>query len=226
MARLGRIYRTSIGAKAVVAVTGVLLFFFLIGHLSGNLLVFRGPEAINAYAEFLHSKPALVWGARIGLLAIFLIHVWTTAKLTLQNSAARPVGYRHESTVQATVASRYMIHTGILVGAFVVFHLLHFTVQAIDTGGMGMVDAEGRKDVYAMVIAGFSKPVIALGYVVAMIVLGFHLYHAVKSFFQTLGWRHTTSDRVVNVVAPALAVLIAAGNILIPLLILFGVRPQ
>jgi succinate dehydrogenase / fumarate reductase cytochrome b subunit len=225
MARLGRIYRTSIGAKAVVAVTGVLLFLFLIGHLSGNMLLFRGPDAINAYAAFLHSKPAMVWGARIGLLAIFLLHVWTTAKLTMQNSAARPVGYQHDATVKATVASRYMIHTGILVGAFVLYHVLHFTVHAIDTGGMGQVDAEGRLDVYTMVITGFAKPVIALSYVVAMVILGFHLYHAVKSFFQTMGWRHPTSDRIVNVVAPALAILIAAGNCLIPLSILFGVRP-
>ena len=225
MARLGRIYRTSIGAKAVVAVTGVLLFLFLIGHLSGNMLLFRGPDAINAYAAFLHSKPAMVWGARLGLLAILLIHVWTTAKLTLENSAARPVGYEHEATVKATVASRYMIHTGILVGAFVLYHVLHFTVHAIDTGGMGLVDAEGRMDVYTMVITGFSRPVIALSYVVAMVILGFHLYHAVKSFFQTMGWRHPTSDRLVNVVAPLLAIVIAAGNCLIPLSILLGVRP-
>lgn len=226
MARLGRIYRTSIGSKAVVAVTGVLLFLFLIGHLSGNLLLFKGPDAINTYAAWLHSKPAMVWGARIGLLAIFLIHVWTTAKLTLENSAARPVGYQHEATVKATVASRYMIHTGILVGAFVLFHVLHFTVRAIDTGGMGLVDAEGRLDVYSMVVEGFSNPIVALSYVAAMIVLGFHLYHAVKSFFQTMGWRHPTSDRIVNVVAPALAILIAAGNCLIPLYILFCMRPQ
>ena len=225
MARLGRIYRTSIGAKAVVAVTGVLLFLFLIGHLSGNMLLFRGPDAINAYAAFLHSKPAMVWGARIGLLAIFVLHVWTTAKLTMQNSAARPVGYQHDATVKATVASRYMIHTGILVGAFVLYHILHFTVHAIDTGGMGQVDAEGRMDVYTMVVTGFSKPIIALSYLAAMIVLGFHLYHAVKAFFQTMGWRHPTSDRIVNVVAPALAILIAAGNCLIPLSILFGARP-
>jgi succinate dehydrogenase / fumarate reductase cytochrome b subunit len=225
MARLGRIYRTSIGAKAVVAVTGVLLFLFLIGHLSGNLLLFRGPDAINAYAAFLHSKPAMVWGARLGLLALLLVHVWTTSKLTLANAAARPVGYEHEATVKATVASRYMIHTGILIAAFVLYHVLHFTVHAIDTGGMGLVDAEGRMDVYTMVIAGFSKPVIALSYVAAMVVLGFHLYHAVKVLFQTLGWRHPTSDRLVNVVAPLLAIVIAAGNCLIPLSILFGVRP-
>ena len=228
MGRLGRIYGTSIGSKATVAITGLLLFLFLLGHLSGNLLVFGGRDAINSYGEFLRSKPQLLWGARIGLLALLLVHVVTTVRLVLANSAARPVGYARNATVQATLASRYMIHTGIVVAAFIVYHLLHFTLHVVDTGGMRMeelADGHTRFDVYGMLISGFSQPAVAISYVVAMVLLGFHLIHGLKSLFQTLGWTHPSINPLVAFLAPALTLLIVFGNCLIPLSILFGARP-
>ena len=222
MARLRRLAGTSVGSKAIVASTGVLLFLFLIVHLLGNLQIYAGPKAFNEYAWFYKDHPKLLWTARIGLLAIFLIHVVFTVKLKIENWRARPERYCFDATVTATVASRTMFWTGLLVFAFVVYHLLHFTAHVVDTGAMGTDPETGRLDAYAMVIAGFSLPWVVISYVVAQILLGFHLYHAVQSFFQTMGWKHATVNRLILYGCPALGVLIAAGNCLIPISILAG----
>jgi succinate dehydrogenase / fumarate reductase cytochrome b subunit len=203
---------SSIGSKAIVAVTGILLFLFLIVHLLGNLQVFLGPEALNGYAKFLHSKPALVWTFRLGLLAILVVHVWFTIKLKLENWSARPDRYRKEATLKASAASRYMIWTGLVVAAFIVYHLLHFTAHVVDTGGMATDPKLGMVNVYDMVVTGFRVPWVAISYLVAMVVLGFHLYHATWSFFQTLGWNHATINPAVRWLMPLLGILIVVGN--------------
>jgi succinate dehydrogenase / fumarate reductase cytochrome b subunit len=215
MGRVRRLAKTSIGSKAIVAVTGALLFLFLIAHLIGNLQVFLGPEALNGYAKFLHSKPFWVWAFRIGMLAIVTIHVWFTIVLKLENWEARPDRYRKEATLKASVASRYMIWTGLLVGAFIVFHILHFTAHVVDTGGMAVDPELGMTNVYDMVITGFSVPWVAFSYLVAMILLGFHLYHATSSLFQTLGWNHATINPIVRWMMPLLGILIVVGNCVI-----------
>lgn len=221
--RFARIQRTSIGAKVLVAATGLFLFGFLVVHLLGNLLVFQGREAMNSYAAFLESKPALVWPLRALLLAAFAAHVTTALRLAVQSRAARPFPYRREETVQATWASRHMVLTGAVVGAFVVYHLLHYTFHVVPTGEVAVVD--GRRDVYGMVVRGFSNGWIVASYVVAQVLLGLHLIHGTKSLFQTLGWRHVLVDPVVRVLAPALALLVAGGNVLIPLAVLAGLAP-
>jgi len=222
MSRLGRIYRTSIGAKSVMALTGLALFLFLIGHLSGNLLVFGGQDAMNTYAHWLHDHAKLLWTARIGLLVLFVLHVYTGWVLWLENRAARPERYAKEATVQATISSRTMIWTGLVVLAFVVYHLLHFTLKVVDSGAMHAVDPQGRADVYTMVVTGFAVPVVSISYVVAQLLLGVHLWHAMSSALQTLGWRHPTLDPVLRRGLPLFAMLIVAGNCLIPLAILSG----
>lgn len=218
--RLRRLYATSIGAKMVMAVTGLLLFGFLVAHLLGNLLIFQGREAMNAYAQFLESKPAIVWPARAVLLAAFVLHVATAFRLWRENRTARPEPYRHEATVQATAASRTMILSGLVVGAFVVYHLLHYTFHVVPTGEVSLLD--GRRDVYGMVINGFSNGLVVASYVVAQVLLGFHLIHGSKSLFQTLGWKHDTVNPAIRLLAPALTILIVAGNIFIPLAVLSG----
>lgn len=222
MGRLGRLARTSIGSKSIVAVTGILLFLFLIAHMSGNMLIWQGPDAINGYARWLRDHTSLLWTARIGLLAIAVIHVTFTILLTLQNRAARPERYARETTVQAGWSSLNMIWTGLLVLAFILYHIGHFTLHAVDTGAMAVDPATGMVDVYAMVTTGFRVPWVAGSYLAAMVLLGFHLVHGVKSLFQTLGWNHGTINPVVRVVTPLLAVLIAAGNCAIVLSILLG----
>ena len=144
MANLARLYRTSIGAKAVMAITGAMLFLFLIGHLAGNLLIFKGQDAINSYAQGLQNLGAGLWVIRLGLLAVFLLHIATAMRLHHGNREARPVAYYHEDTVKATWASRYMMMTGLVVLAFVIYHLLHFTFHQFAPRGIGL-DDQGRK---------------------------------------------------------------------------------
>jgi succinate dehydrogenase / fumarate reductase cytochrome b subunit len=221
MANLTRLYRSSIGAKAVMAITGAMLFLFLMGHLAGNLLVFKGQDALNSYAQGLQNLGAGLWVIRSGLLAVFLLHIATAMRLHHGNREARPVAYYHEDTVQATWASRYMMMTGLVVLAFVIYHLLHFTFHQFAPRGIGL-DEEGRKDVYGMVIAGFSNSAITLSYIAAQVVLLFHLLHGISSAFQSLGWNNKTINPLVKKGLPALAVLIAFGNMTIALSIWLG----
>jgi len=226
MARFARLYRTSIGAKSVMAVTGLLLFLFLIGHLAGNSLIFKGRDAINSYAQGLKNLGPLLWVIRIGLLAVFLAHVATAIKLGAANKEARPMPYAKEDTVQATWMSRYMMLTGMVVLAFVVYHLLHFTFHQFGPRGQMveiLADGTTRTDVYGMVVAGFKSPLITISYVVAHIFLLLHLLHGVSSLGQTLGWNHETVTPLVRKGLPAIAVLIVVGKLCIPLSILLGI---
>ncbi|MFT7304432.1 MAG: succinate dehydrogenase / fumarate reductase cytochrome b subunit, partial [Akkermansiaceae bacterium] len=177
--------KSSIGRKIIVALTGLALVLFLAGHLSGNFLIFAGEEAFNDYAEFLHSflHGAGVWIARLGLLACFFVHIWFTVLLTKENKAARPK-YAHNATVQAPKSSRIMIWSGLTIIAFVIFHILHFTVRT---------DAElatiGEISPWEMVIVGFQNPLVVIFYLISMTLLCSHLSHGVGSIFQTLGLR-------------------------------------
>jgi succinate dehydrogenase / fumarate reductase cytochrome b subunit len=221
MANLARIYRTSIGAKAVMAITGALLFLFLIGHLAGNLLVFKGQDALNSYAQGLQNLGPGLWIIRLGLLAVFVLHVGTAMRLHHGNSEARPVGYYHEDTVQATWASRYRMLTGMVVLTFVIYHLLHFTFHQFAPRHVGL-DDKGRKDVYGMVIAGFSNSAITISYLVAHVFLLLHLLHGISSVFQTLGWNNDTINPLAKKGLPALAVLVVFGKMSIALSIWLG----
>ena len=210
MLLLQSLFGSSVGKKVLMAGSGVLLLLFLLTHLLGNLQIFSGPAALNAYAHFLHSKPALVWVARLAVLALFAAHIVTSILLTLENRAARPVPYHREDTLTASLASRTMIWSGLTVGAFLVYHLLHLTAQV--TGPVGNVTAEGGPDVFANVVASFRDPAIAGAYLVAQLMLLFHLLHAFQSALQTLGWRQRRFAPALERAGQAYALLIAGGN--------------
>ena len=212
--------KSSIGAKVVMALSGLGLFGFVIAHLLGNLSLLSGRDAMNDYAALIKGMPGLLWTLRIGLFAIFLTHVGFAARLSRENREARPEPYRHEATVQATWASRHMLLTGAVVFLFVIYHLLHFTFHVVPTGGIQMLD--GRPDVYGMVVGAFSNVWVGLTYMLANVVLGIHLIHGSKSLFQSMGWDHAVLRPVVQGLAPALAIGVAAGNILLPLSVLLG----
>lgn len=214
--------RSSLGSKVVMAITGILLFGFLVGHMAGNLLVFRGQEAMNAYAYFLKSSPILLWSARLGLLVVFGLHVATAFRLTRQNRAARPERYAYEQTVQASFASRTMIMSGLVVLAFAVYHLLHFTVGVVQPAAYSLADRQGRHDVFTMVVLGFRHPLIATSYVVAVALLGLHLSHGLQSLFQSLGLRHPRYTPFITLGAPILSALLTVGFLAVPLSILLG----
>ena len=226
MSRLSRVAKTSIGKKLFMAATGLAMFGFVIGHLLGNLKMFFGAEEINAYSELLHQHPFLIWTARLGLLAFLGIHVVTGVILKLRNHAARPVGYRRERTLRATLASRYMLTTGILLFGFLIYHLLHFTFHAVNSEPSGVFDRAGRHDVYFMVFQPFKNPLIAAGYVAAMLMLGQHLWHGATSLLQTAGLHHSAYNGPVRGGIKALVVLVVLAFIAIPVSIFFGLLPS
>lgn len=219
MSLLQLLFGNSIGKKLVMAGSGLLLLIFLLGHLLGNLQLFAGPEALNHYAHLLHSKPALVWAARLGLLVLFGVHIVTSILLTLENRAARPVAYHREDTLKASLAARTMIWSGLTVGAFLVYHLLHLTLRV--TGPVHYMTA-GGPDVYANLVASFQNPAIAGFYLLAQILLFFHLTHAFQSAFQTLGWNNRHYTPAVEKVGVAYALLICGGNCALVLSVLTG----
>ncbi len=225
MAWIQNLWRSSIGGKLVMAVTGLLLFGFLVTHLVGNLLLFGGPEAINSYAQGLKDLGPLLWVARIGLLAVFVLHVITALRLQSSNREARPQEYIYQASVQASCASRYMLLTGLVVLVYLLYHLMHFTFGWIQPGEFSRLDIEGRHDVYTMVVQGFRHPVIALTYVAAQVLLFLHLRHGLHSAFQSLGVRHPRYSPLIETGGMLLALLIPAGNILIVVAVAIGVCP-
>ena len=223
MANSKNFLTSSIGKKVTMAVTGLLLIGFIIGHLSGNLLMFAGQDKINDYAAFLQSIPGPLWVARIGLLVAFVLHVVTAAQLAREKRQARPEKYAYKNTVQASVASRSMGISGSFILLFVIGHLLHFTWGVIYPEYAHMTDAQGRHDVYNMVVMGFSQPIVTIPYLIALLLLGTHLSHAISSVFQTLGFNHPKYTPLIEKIGPALAVIITIGYIAIPLSVLVGI---
>lgn len=215
-------WKSSIGLKLIVAVTGVLLFLFVIGHMIGNLQIYLGQNALNLYAEKLRAFPPLLWTVRIGMLVIAVVHVTLTITLALANRAARPIKYERKEAVEATLSSRTMVYSGLSLFAFVVYHLMHFTWRMTNPQYASLHDALGRPDVYSMVVMGFQNVLISAVYIIGMFVLGFHLNHAVASFFQTVGWSTPRTRPVLERIALLVAAIIVVGTISIPITILLG----
>jgi succinate dehydrogenase / fumarate reductase cytochrome b subunit len=213
--RAVRFYQATIGKKVVMALTGVILFGYVVGHLLGNLQIYMGREKINAYAHFLHSNPGPLWAARIILLAAVIMHIVASIQLTKLKWDARPVGYRKKDNIASSYASRTMMWSGPIIAAFVIFHVMHLTL-----GQVGPYDAE---DVYGNLVGGFQVPWISISYIVAMLLLGFHLYHGLWSMFQSIGLNHPRYTPGLKRFATLLTVFIVAGNISIPVAIMTGV---
>ena len=212
---------SSVGRKFLVALTGLGLFLFVIVHMLGNLQIFLGPDPINHYAEFLKSKPALLWGTRIGLLLLVFIHITLGVLLALENRRARPVRYSIGKPAASSLASRTILISGLLIFSFVVYHLLQFTMGTTNPEYLELRDAHGRHDVYSMMVRGFSHPWVAVFYVLSMALLCLHLSHGVSSTFQSLGIRKRTWT-LVDRFAKTAAILIFIGNTSIPLAVLSG----
>ncbi|MGB5105706.1 MAG: succinate dehydrogenase cytochrome b subunit [Candidatus Zixiibacteriota bacterium] len=216
---------SSIGKKLFVAVTGAALLLFAFGHMVGNLQVFIGQDQINKYAHALQSLGAMLWVIRVGLIVMAVLHIFFAAKLKLENWKARPVGYAFKDTVQAGLASRTMIWSGLLIFCFIAYHLLHFTFMSIHPeykGLTAMLDGKEVHDVYSMIIYGFKQPLISALYVVMMFLLAYHLSHGIKSMFQTLGWNNERYEPKLNKLAIAVATIIFLGYISIPVAIMSG----
>ena len=227
MKAIANIFASSLGKKYIMAVTGFVLFLFVIGHLAGNLQVFLGPEALNRYGDFLQSNPELLWPARIGLLLILGLHIWSAVMVSLENRAARPQDYAAYKPVGSTYASRTMLVSGSIVFVFVVYHLLHYTaqVQYLNLTGRDFrffVDLKDRHDIFKMLVVGFSNAWVSGFYILGMALLCLHLSHGVSSMFQSLGWRNDAYRPVMENLARAIAMLIFLGYSSIPAAILCG----
>jgi succinate dehydrogenase / fumarate reductase cytochrome b subunit len=220
MSWLTRSLNSSLGLKLLMALTGIVLFGFVLAHLTGNLLIFAGPDAVNGYAQKLRDLGALLWAARLFLLAVVGVHIVAAVKLALRNRSARPEAYARREPVKSTAAARSMMLTGATLAAYVVFHLAHFTWGYVLHDYHGRMDAQGRHDVYFMLVQGFREGWLVAIYAAALVVLGFHLSHGVSSFFQTLGWNHPRYNRFLHALGPVLAMLVVAGYLSIPLAVL------
>ena len=223
MSIVSGILKSSLGKKYVMAGTGVLLFGFVIAHLVGNLQVFGPPELINGYAHFLQSKPLMVWGERIGLLVLVGLHVTTAVQLSAANKAARPVGYSGGEAYGSTWQSRYMLMSGLVIMAFVIYHLLHFTALMPGINGVGdfrhlETELHGEKvhDVYAMMVLGFQVWWVALFYIVAQAMLFIHLGHGLASAFQSFGLRDHVWWPRIQLFAKTASIVVFIGYALIP----------
>ncbi|PJZ52537.1 succinate:quinone oxidoreductase [Leptospira adleri] len=214
--------RSSIGRKTLVAVTGLVYFGFVVVHMLGNLQIFLGQEKINAYGQALRDIAPLLWVARIILIVSFIIHVYYAITLSIENKKARPVPYSKQNTVQATLASRTMALTGLLILSFLTYHLLHFTLGVTNPDHFAMTDSKGRHDVFTMVILGFQNPIVTGSYIFAMVLLASHISHGVASVFQTLGLSTPSLSGKIKAGAILFALIIFIGNTSIPLSILLG----
>lgn len=228
MSIVANIFRTSLGKKYVMAVTGFVLFLFVIAHLAGNLQIFLGPEAINRYGNFLQTNPELLWPARLVLLLMVGLHIWAAVNLTQENRAARPMGYAQYRPVGSTYASRTMFMSGLIVLVFVVYHLLHYTAEltAVNLTGRNFAafrDPEtGNHDIFKMMVVGFHNPAVSGFYLLGMALLCLHLSHGASSMFQSLGWKNDAYRPWLDRLAHGVAVLIFLGYASIPISILLG----
>jgi len=214
--------KSSVGAKFVMGLTGFILFGFVLVHMLGNLQIFLGPDAINSYAAFLKSNGELLWPARMVLLVAVLLHIWSGVRLTTLNKAARPQAYQVKKWRKATFTSRTMFWSGITLLAFIVYHLLHFTLGVAHPEFSQLTDLQGRHDVYAMMVHSFQVPGISASYIIAMLSLGLHLNHGASSMFQSLGLNSSKYNCMLRAIGPVFSIVIVLGNISMPIAVLLG----
>lgn len=218
MNRLRAFWDSSVGKKAVMAVTGLIGVLFVIGHMVGNLQIFQGAQRINAYGMLLHGPlNEVLWVVRVVLLASIVLHVLAAVQLTLRDRAARPVGYTRREPQVTTLAARTMRWGGVLLLVFIVVHILHFTSGTIHPAGRLL---EG--DVYTNVVGSFQIPWVAAFYVVSMIALGLHLYHGAWSSVRSLGAAPASPQPLRRRLALAIALIVAVGFALVPVAVLAG----
>lgn len=230
--------KSSILKKAVMAVTGIMLVLYIVVHTAGNMLIYLGKDAINTYSQFLHSLGPGLWVVRVILLLGFIFHVWTSIVLKFSNLDAKPQKYAVKNYLRAKLTSRTMIWTGLMIFFFVCYHVAHLTLHVTNPEHVslenyvphGILLAQGsnagilfeRTNVYNMVILGFRNPFIAISYMIAVLIVGFHLNHAIQSMFQTLGWNNPKYFPTIKKCSVCLSVVIVLCLISIPISVLIG----
>jgi succinate dehydrogenase / fumarate reductase cytochrome b subunit len=216
-----RYTRSSIGAKHIMAVSGLLLLLFAIFHMLGHLQMFGGQDMYNAYAHFLQDLWEVKWPTRAGLLLILIVHTVLALGLTAKNRAARKQKYAVYRPVRSSWVGRSMAVSGIVVLAFLIFHILHFTIGQVQPGYFHTMDPKNRWDAYSMFIHGFQNPGIYVAYLVGMALLCLHLGHGASSWLQSLGWRHPKYKT--DPIGPVVSVFLFVGYMIPPTAVLLGI---
>ena len=222
LSKLRTLVMSTIGLKVAMAASGAGLAAFVLFHMLGNLTVFAGQDTYNAYAAFLQGQGGLLWVARLGLLGLLVVHVACAINLSARNRAARPTAYAELRTQTTSWNAKLMLHTGIVIAAFIAYHLAHLTLGVVHPEHFDAVDAQGRHDVYLNFVESFKNPVIAITYVVANVAVASHLAHATSSMFRTLGLSVGGWRRPMSYVGPAFGTVIGIGNLSMPLAGLLG----
>lgn len=218
-------YRSTIGKKVIMGITGLIGIGYVILHMAGNLQAFVGQDKINSYGALLHGPLAeFTWLLRIVVFVALVLHVLMATQLTLRSRAARPIGYHRKEPQVATLASRTMKWGGVLLLVFIVVHILHFTTETLDFGGWrGMTDNSGHRDVYGNIIASFRIWWVSAFYIVAMLALLLHLYHGAWSSLRTLGYAKPSPNPLHRRIALAIAIVVWLGFTALPVGVLTGI---
>jgi succinate dehydrogenase / fumarate reductase cytochrome b subunit len=224
---LSAFYHSSVGKKMIVAITGIILILFVIGHLLGNLQIFLGPEWINGYSQHLRDLGPVLWIIRIFLLTTVIVHIYVTIRLAIDNRRARPEAYIDKEHVKATFASRHMVMSGLIVLAFIIYHIAHFTVRVTDRRfALLKADPLNHYDVYSMMVYGFQNYFVSGFYLLGLWLLALHLSHGSSSFFQSLGLNNKNLTPRLAVAGRVFAWLLFLGYTSIPIAVLLGlVKP-
>jgi len=209
-------YESTLGKKILMAVTGIILFLYLVAHMLGNLQIFMGEAQINKYAHLLHYSAAFLWTARLVILFCVGVHIYAAFQVWWRSLKARPIGYKVYNPPSVDYAAKTMVWSGPIIAAFITYHLAHFTVGCVHPQ---FVDLEP----YHNVITGFQHTPVAIAYIVALLLLGFHLYHGLWSLFQTLGLDHPKFGPWRRPLAVILTVVITGGFISVPLSVIAGI---
>jgi succinate dehydrogenase / fumarate reductase cytochrome b subunit len=224
---LTHLFKSSLGKKYLMAGTGFVMFLFIVAHMVGNLQVFLGPEAINRYGNFLQTNTELLWPARGILFLVLLGHIWAATQLSLENKAARPIGYKVYRPLGSSYASRTMLMSGTIIFIFLVYHILHYTVQVKYLNGTGQdfhafLDPEHRHDIFKMMVLGFNNGWVSAFYILGIALLCLHLSHGASSMFQSMGWKSESYRPFLDRAAQVVALLLFLGYVSIPVAILCG----
>jgi len=214
---------SSIMQKTIMSLTGIILMLFLFFHLIGNLGIYVGREAFNSYAELLNSYKGLLYIFRAGLFFNLILHIIIAFLLVKSNSLSKIIGYQKQIFLQTTIAANYMIYSGLLILFFVVFHIFHFTSGIIYPNYYLLIDSLGRHDVYSMVILSYQNLEISFIYLIAQIILFFHLSHGLPSIIQTLGGGNVKYNKQIKQFFYIFALIVCISYSSIPISVLFGI---
>lgn len=222
MNRLFHLLNTTIGRKLIVALSGIFLLLFVIGHVVGNLTVYIGPSSLNSYAHWLQESPIL-WFVRLGMLAIVFIHIALAIKVSLESLGARKQGYQSGRSFLAVLIEHRMMISGLLLLFFIIGHIAHLTLGVGVGEYFNRVDERGFVDVYARVVIGFQNPFIAWSYIISMLLLAVHLKHSVRALFQTLGFFNENYFSFFEFLSWVIAIFVFIGLCSIPVAVQLGV---